>query len=118
MSDLITIKGIKGCGFHGVFEFEKRDGQDFFIDLEIEADLTAASKSDELSDTLDYGIFTKIALEEITGPPVNLIEHLAGRVADRIKSTSPLVISVAVTVHKPHAPVSEEVADIAVRITR
>jgi dihydroneopterin aldolase len=42
MSDLISIKGIKGFGFHGVFDFEKRDGQNFSVDIEVEIDLTKA----------------------------------------------------------------------------
>jgi dihydroneopterin aldolase len=118
MSDLISIKGIKGFGFHGVFDFEKRDGQNFSVDIEVEIDLTKASKSDQLEDTVDYGIFTSIALSHITGAPVNLIEHLAGNIAQQIKETSPTIISVSVTVHKPQAPVSEEVSDIAVTIRR
>jgi dihydroneopterin aldolase len=118
MSDLISIKGIKGYGFHGVFDFEKCDGQDFYVDLEIEIDLSAASKSDKLADTVDYSLFTLIALQHITGAPVNLIEHLAGNIADSIKSASDKVISIAVTVHKPEAPVQEEVTDISVTIRR
>ena len=118
MADLISIKGIKGYGFHGVFEFEKRDGQDFFVDLEVEIDLTAASKSDKLEDTIDYSTFTKITKEIITGEPVDLIEHLAGNIADTIKTIFPQIITIAVTVHKPDAPVKEDVTDIAVTIRR
>ena len=118
MSDLISIKGIKGFGFHGVFDFEKRDGQNFSVDIEVEINLTKASNSDQLEDTVDYGIFTSIALSHITGEPVNLIEHLAGNIAQKIKETSPTIVSVSVTVHKPQAPVSEEVSDIAVTIRR
>jgi dihydroneopterin aldolase len=118
MSDLISIKGIKGFGFHGVFDFEKRDGQNFSVDIEVEIDLTKASKSDRLEDTVDYGVFTSIALAHITGEPVNLIEHLAGNIADEIKGSHSSILAVAVTVHKPHAPVSEEVSDISVTIRR
>jgi len=118
MSDLISIKGIKGFGFHGVFDFEKKDGQEFFADIELEIDLSKASRSDQLEDTIDYGIFTSIALSHITGQPVNLIEHLAGNIAQQIKDSSPAIISVSVTVHKPHAPVTEQVTDIAVTIRR
>ena len=118
MSDLISIKGIEGFGYHGVFDFEKKDGQKFLVDLEIEIDLHAASNSDLLADTVDYSLFTKIAMEEIEGPSLDLIERLAGKIADRVKAQSPKVLSVAVTVHKPKAPVSESVADIAVTIRR
>lgn len=118
MSDLISIKGIKGFGYHGVFDFEKRDGQDFFVDINISLNLQEASKSDNLQDSIDYGLLTSIALEEIEGEPVNLIERLAGKIADRILLQFTQAISVSVTVHKPSAPVSEVVTDIAVTIIR
>jgi dihydroneopterin aldolase len=118
MSDLISIKGIKGFGHHGVFDFERRDGQDFYVDIEIALNLQEASESDNLEDSIDYGLLTTIAREEIEGEPVNLIERLAGKIADRIISQFPQSNSVSVTVHKPSAPVSEDFADIAVTVVR
>jgi dihydroneopterin aldolase len=118
MSDLISIKGIKGFGYHGLFDFERRDGQEFIVDIELVMDLQSASKSDDLSDSIDYGLLTSIACEEIEGEPVNLIERLAGKIADRVINQFPKAISLAVTVHKPSAPVSESVTDIAVTIHR
>ncbi|MEY4497635.1 MAG: hypothetical protein RLZZ364_940 [Actinomycetota bacterium] len=118
MSDVISIKGIKGFGYHGVFDFEKRDGQDFYVDLEISVDLQSASKSDKLEDSIDYSLLTAIARDAIEGTPFDLIERLAGYIADRIKSDFPAVKSIAVTVHKPSAPVKESVTDISVTITR
>ena len=118
MSDLISIKGIKGFGYHGVFDFERRDGQNFFVDIEIVLDLQSASLSDDLRDSIDYGLLTTIAREEIEGEPVNLIERLAGKIADRIKLQFPQTLSISITVHKPAAPVSEDVADIAVTVIR
>jgi dihydroneopterin aldolase len=118
MSDLITIKGIKGFGYHGVFDFERRDGQDFYVDIEVVLNLQEASKSDDLEDSIDYGLLTTIAREEIEGEPVNLIERLAGKIADRIILQFPQSNSVSVTVHKPSAPVSEDFADIAVTVVR
>jgi dihydroneopterin aldolase len=118
MSDKISIKGIKGFGFHGVFDFEKRDGQDFFVDLEIEANLSAASLSDNLADSIDYSLLTAIAKEAVEKLQFDLIERLAGFIADTIKENFPAINRIAVTVHKPSAPVQESVTDIAVTITR
>lgn len=118
MTDLISIKGIKGFGYHGVFDFEKRDGQDFFVDIEVAVDLQNASKSDSLKDSIDYSLLTSIAREEIEGEPVNLIERLAGKIADRILQQFSQATTVSITVHKPSAPVSEDVTDIAVTIKR
>jgi 7,8-dihydroneopterin aldolase/epimerase/oxygenase len=118
MSDLIKLTGIWGFGYHGVFDHEAKNGQDFYVDLEISSDLSAASQSDDLKDTVDYGSLADLVVEEITGERVQLIERLAGRIADRIKSEFPEIQKIAVTVHKPKAPVSAQVADISVTITR
>ena len=118
MSDKISIKGIKGFGYHGVFDFEKRDGQDFFVDLDIDIDLSRASRSDALTDSVDYSLLTAIAKEAIEKLQFDLIERLAGFIADTIKENFPAIEKIAVTVHKPSAPVQESVTDIAVTISR
>jgi dihydroneopterin aldolase len=118
MRDTITVKGIKGFGYHGVFPEETRDGQDFFVDLELHLDLLKPSQSDNLEHTINYGTLTSLVVEEITGEPVQLIERLAGRIADRIKKLHPEIKELAVTVHKPQAPVGAQVTDISVTITR
>jgi dihydroneopterin aldolase len=118
MSDRISLNGIKGFGYHGVFEDEAKNGQEFIVDLDIECDLTRASSSDDLQDTVDYGKLADVVVEEITGARVQLIERLAGRIADRIKGEHPTIIQISVTVHKPKAPVSADVADISVTIIR
>ena len=118
MSDKITIKGIQGFGYHGVFDFEKRDGQNFFVDLDIDIDLTAASYSDNLADSVDYGLLTAIAKEAIENLQFDLIERLAGFIADTILENFAQIQKIAVTVHKPSAPVNETVTDISVTICR
>ena len=118
MADLIEIKGIKSFGFHGVFESEKVTGQDFYVDVVLEVDLTRASVSDDVSDTSNYAEVTDLVVAQITGDPVSLIEKLAGNIADRIKATYPQATAVSVTVHKPQAPVKAEVKDISVTINR
>ena len=118
MSDLIQIKGIKSFGYHGVLESEKVTGQDFYVDVTLEVDLTRASVTDDVSDTINYAEVTELVVKEITGDRVSLIEKLAGRIADRIKSNYPQAATVPVTVHKPHAPVNAEFEDISVTINR
>jgi dihydroneopterin aldolase len=118
MADLIEIKGIKSFGYHGVFESENIAGQDFFVDVSLELDLTRPSVSDDVADTVNYAEITDLVIQEVTGDRVALIEKLAGRIADRIKNTYPQIVTVSVTVHKPQAPVNAQVADISVTINR
>ena len=118
MADLIEIKGIKSFGYHGILESEKVTGQDFYVDVVLEVDLSRASVSDNVADTINYAEVTDLVIREITGNPVSLIEKLAGNIADRIKATYPQATTVSITVHKPQAPVNAQVKDISVTINR
>ena len=118
MSDQILLVGIHGFGYHGLLEHERTNGQDFFVDVALEVDLRAASQSDSIEDTVNYAEITDLVVIEITTDPVSLIEKLAGRIAERILNSFTKVNSVTVTVHKPQAPVSASLKDIAVQITR
>jgi len=118
MSDQIVLTGIHGFGYHGLFEQERKDGQDFFVDLILSVDLNAASQSDSIADTVNYSEITDLVVEEITSNPVNLIEKLAARIAERVLNQHVKVSSVTVTVHKPQAPVAAQLKDIAVVVTR
>ena len=118
MSDRIELNGIEAFGFHGVFENERREGQNFYADIRAELDLESASNSDDLEDTVDYGAIVDLVIEDIKSDPCQLIEHLAGRIADRILFEFHKINRVSVTIHKPSAPVNGKVADIAVTIER
>ena len=118
MSDRIEIKGISEFGYHGVLEEERRNGQEFLVDVVLFLDLSLPSVSDELSETINYATVCVAISEEITGEPVALIERLAGRISERLFEDFLTLEKVEVTVHKPSAPVEQNFADIFVTITR
>jgi dihydroneopterin aldolase len=118
MSDEIRVSGIKAFGYHGVLPHEAIDGQEFTVDLVVTLDLRAASLTDDLNETINYADLAKIAHENIVGDRVQLIERLAGKIAEEISSAYSQITSVSVTVHKPHAPVTVDFEDISVTITR
>ena len=118
MSDQIRVTGIKAFGYHGVLPHEATEGQDFIVDLLISLDLRAASLSDNLHETINYADLAQIAHDNIVGERVQLIERLAGRIAEEISATYSQITSVSVTVHKPYAPVTVDFEDISVTITR
>lgn len=118
MSDQITITGIHGYGHHGLFENERSNGQDFYVDLILNLDLSQAAQSDAIEDTVNYAEITELTHKEITTNPVNLIEKLAYRIAERILSSHPKVKAITVTVHKPQAPVGLKVQDISVVVNK
>jgi len=118
VSDQIRVTGIKAFGYHGVLPHEATQGQEFIVDLLITLDLRAVSLSDDLQETINYADLAQIAHDNIVGERVQLIERLAGRIAEEISSAYSQITSVSVTVHKPHAPVAVDFEDISVTITR
>ncbi len=115
--DRIEITGLRGIGHHGVFEHERREGQEFLVDLVLEVDMGAAAASDDLADTVDYGAISTDVHAIITGEPVNLIETLAARIAEVCLAHSG-VGAVEVAVHKPQAPITVPFEDVVVRMRR
>ncbi|MGI8722221.1 MAG: dihydroneopterin aldolase [Geodermatophilaceae bacterium] len=117
MTDRIMLRGLRVRGYHGVFDDERRDGQDFVIDVVLSVDTSAAGRSDDLSDTIHYGVLAEELAEDVARDPLNLIEALAQRLAERCL-LHPRVEEVEVTVHKPQAPVTVPIVDVALTITR
>ncbi|SDI94892.1 dihydroneopterin aldolase [Frankineae bacterium MT45] len=117
MSDLITLTGLRVRGNHGVFDFERRDGQDFVVDVVLELDTAPAATSDDVQDTVHYGELAQGLAEVIAGEPVNLLERLAQRLAD-VCLADARVRAATVTVHKPQAPIPLTFADVSVTIRR
>ncbi|MDO4790938.1 MAG: 2-amino-4-hydroxy-6-hydroxymethyldihydropteridine diphosphokinase [Buchananella hordeovulneris] len=115
--DLITLKGLAARGFHGVYEQEREEGQLFVADLVLEVDVRAASRSDDLADTVNYAAISEAVVAILAGEPVNLIETLASRVA-AVALHDERVAAVEVTIHKPEAPLAVPFDDVAVTIYR
>ena len=115
--DQVALRGLAGFGHHGVFDFEREQGQRFVADVVCTLDLAPAAETDDLQRTVDYGVLAADVVADIEGEPLDLIEALADRIA-RTCLRRPAVQSVEVTVHKPDAPMPVEVADVAVTLTR
>ncbi|MDO5498820.1 MAG: dihydroneopterin aldolase [Propionibacteriaceae bacterium] len=114
--DQITLTGIRAFGHHGVLPHERTHGQQFSADVTLFLDLAPAA-SDRLADTIDYGQIAASVAEDLSGPPLDTIEALAHRIADRCTHDE-RVRAVRVTVHKPMAPVAVILGDVSVTITR
>lgn len=117
MTDLIALRGLRVRGAHGVLPEERRDGQDFLVDAVLSVDLRPAAASDALADTVDYGALAGRLADVVAGPPVDLVETLAERLA-AVCLADPRVQSVELTVHKPAAPVGLPFADVSVTVVR
>jgi len=116
-TDSIILTGLRVRAHHGVFDFEREQGQEFVVDVTAWLDLSQASAGDDLGATVHYGELAEEVVGAVERDPVDLIETVAERVAATVLAHEP-VDAVEVTVHKPQAPISVPFGDVAVRILR
>jgi len=117
MSHKITITGLRVFAHHGVFDFERQNGQDFYIDASGWLDADKAVFSDDLAKTVHYGDLAKGLVELTKAEPVDLLETLAQRLLDYCLNFSGGIVQKAkVTVHKPNAPIPFEFSDVSVTV--
>jgi len=118
MSDAVFISGLALHAYHGVMQHEAKVGQTFTLDLMLDIDLTEASRSDKLTHTVGYDEVVAIATRAFCARRYRLVEAAAGAVAEAVLGRFPLITSIRVTVHKPHAPIAATFADVGVSIIR
>jgi dihydroneopterin aldolase len=115
--DHITITGLRARGNHGVFAQEKRDGQEFVIDVTVWLDTRRAATSDDLDATVHYGVLAEEVVAAVEREPADLIETVAERIA-QVALAHRAAERVRVTLHKPSAPITVPFSDVSITITR
>ena len=95
--DAVVLRGLRVVGTHGVLAEEQSRAQPFEVDLELAVDLSAASASDSLEDTVDYGAVVDVAAGVVTNERFALLERLAGRIADAVLGLDDRISAVEVT---------------------
>jgi dihydroneopterin aldolase len=97
--DLLVLEGMSFYGYHGDTEAERTLGNRFHVDAEIRMDLSAAGRSDDIADTLDYSRAFAMVRTIVEDQQYSLIEAIAARVAERLLA-EPGVLSVRIRVGK------------------
>jgi dihydroneopterin aldolase len=117
--DQIQLRGLRASGVHGVLPEERTRAQPFELDLDLAVDLAPSAASDRLADTVDYGAIAEIAAGVVSdSAPRDLLESLAGSVADAVLGTDPRIDAVTVTLRKLRPPLAVDVSTVGVAITR
>jgi len=119
-SDRLSLLGMRFLGRHGVMPAEKVTAQPFEVDLVLHADLAAAAERDDLAATADYAALFNLVRAIVEGTSRDLIEALAGSIADAALAATPteLVDAVEVRVRKPQAPIDGSFDTVEVSIVR
>ena len=116
--DKIIIDNLKIFAFHGVNAEEKQLGQDFVIDLEVSADISAACDTDDINSTVNYASLVKCIRRTLTEDKYNLIEKAAQQISCAVFAEFPSISRLKLTLKKPDAPIKADFGFVAVQLER
>ncbi|MCB0514887.1 MAG: dihydroneopterin aldolase [Chitinophagales bacterium] len=112
---LIAVEKMVFYAYHGVHSYEKESGGFFEIDVYVHAECVLAAQNDDISETVDYEKIYRICKEEMT-IKVNLLEHIAWRILQRVEKISEKIEKVKVRVSKLNPPIEGKVGRTFVEI--
>ena len=114
---LIEVKNIRLYAYHGCLDEEGKIGSEYRVDLKVKADLEQSSKTDRLSDTVDYVYLNKIVKQEMA-IRTKLLETVADKILERILKEQPLVKKATVEVSKLNPPIGGNVAMVTIKMSK
>lgn len=116
--DKISLEKCRFYGYHGAFKEEQVLGQIFTVDCDLFVDLTAASKTDNLEDTVHYGMVFKTIKAVVEGKPYLLIEKVAGVICQEIFSQFSKVEKIRLAIYKENPPIAGHYDAVGIELER
>lgn len=116
--DKMILSRMEYYGYHGVFEEERKLGQRFYVDLELEMDLSKAAKTDDLTLTVNYAEIHDLLLDIMRTESFRLIEALAEHIASKVLDTYTIIDALTVRLTKPHPPFDIHFEGVTIELHR
>ena len=115
----IQLHDLRFYAYHGVMEQERRVGGEYLVSLSVEADLSRPMVSDDVADTINYAALYEVVAREMDQPS-KLLEHVAGRIAQRVLADFPLVDALSIRITKCNPPMGADCkgASVTVKVER
>lgn len=111
----IRLDDMRFYAYHGVMEQERHVGGHYLVSLDVEADLTAAVRTDDVSDTVSYAELFELVKSEMAIPS-KLLEHVAGRIGQRTLEQFDKIMSLTIRVTKENPPMGANCKGASVEI--
>ena len=116
--DEIRIEELQIFAHHGVYDFETENGQNFYVNAVLYTDTQKAGKTDELTDSTNYGEVCTFITDFLTKNTYKLLEAAAEHTAEALLLAFPLIKGVSLEIRKPEAPIPLPFGSVSVKIER
>lgn len=116
--DKISLNKCRFYGYHGAFKEEQVLGQIFTVDCDLFVDLAAASQTDNLEDTVHYGMVFETIKAVVEGKPYRLIEKVAGVICQEIFDQFPMVEKIRLAIYKENPPIAGHYDSVGIELER
>jgi dihydroneopterin aldolase len=116
MKTRIELSNLRFYAHHGMLPHETAVGNEFIVNLMLEADLSVACVTDNVDDTINYADVFDLVKTEMQIPS-KLLEHVAGRIFRKLKETYPQLSAITVSVTKMHPPLCGEMEEARIVLT-
>ena len=111
----IQLQEMRFYAYHGVMEQEQSVGGEYLVSLDVDADLSQPVMTDAVADTVNYAALYDVVAREMEQPS-QLLEHVAGRVAQRVLDDFPQVESLSIRITKCNPPMGADCKGASVEI--
>ena len=111
----IRLHDMRFYAYHGVMEQERRVGGEYLVSLQVETDLSRAVNSDSVADTVNYAQLYEVVKREMAEPS-QLLEHVAGRIGQRVLDHFQQVTALTVRVTKCNPPMGADCKGASVEL--
>ncbi len=116
--DCIKIIQLEVFAYHGCEEFEKINGQKFYVDATLYTDIRTSGASDDLNDTMNYAKVCEFITKFMAGNRFDLIEAVAEQTSRALLREFPKLRAIDFSIYKPDAPIGLPFGNVAVTVSR
>ena len=111
----VYLQNLRFHACHGVGEQEHKVGNDYLVSLRIDYPMAQATETDDLNDTLNYAEAYRI-VSDTMAERSTLLEHVAGRMAQRLTEKFPEITTIDIDIRKLNPPIGADSDGAGVRI--
>jgi len=115
--DIVSLEGMEFHAFHGYYDYEREQGNDFVVDVHVTTNFEEAAQSDELSGTVNYETIYEI-VSQVMQEPTKLLERLAQRMIDRMRDAFQEASEVEISIAKKNPPIKGEIKQSRITMVR